>query len=674
LTLARPILAPLAMSILFRTAGLVAGIALLAVAGWAVLGAEEPPASGPGAAVPNPAEFGVGPIVITLVVLSLVKGLARYLEQYCGHYVAFRVLARLRLYFYDRLAPQAPAAVEGSDTGDLLSRVTKDVDRVEVFFAHTIGPAVTAVVVPVGTVVFAAVVLGPAPAAVLAVGLAVVGLATPAIGRAASARGAAELRQARGQLAGHVRDSVQGVREVLAFGAEGRRLTELEQAGQGLAEGLEAIGRANALRRGANLVAGAFTLIAQLLVVTGGEFSAAQTGLALGLTVAAFAPVLAVEDFAADLQQAYASARRIFAVTDAVPLVSDPPPAHGQDGSPRSVVNSHAPTVLTQGSGTLTSGNAEGTGANASTGAATSASAGGDDRAPSATAPGASPASSPSLVPDGGAAGGRPLGRSRTARALSGRQGEPMARLSAPEVRFDRVAFRYPGAARNSPALIDVSLTAEAGQVTAIVGASGSGKSTLAALLTRSWDPDQGAIYLGGKPLPQYSLDQLRAEVAVSAQRPYLFNMSIEDNLRLGRPGATEGELERAASAANFDAVVVEREAGWQAPVGEMGELLSGGQRQRLALARTVLRDPSVLVLDEATSQLDHQAEAEVLRRLGEAWSGKTVIVIAHRLSTVKDADRVYVMDAGRIVQRGVYASLAAVDGPFADLLAREEH
>jgi thiol reductant ABC exporter CydC subunit len=579
LALARPIAAPLAMSVLFRTAGLVSGIALLGLAGWAVAGA---------AATPD--DFETGPVILTLVALSLVKGLARYLEQYCGHYVAFRVLARLRLYFYDRLAPQAPAAVEGRDTGDLLSRVTKDVDRVEVFFAHTIAPAVTAVIVPLATVVWAAVALGPAAAAPLAAGLAFVGLVTPAIGRRVSAEAAAELRVARGHLAGHVRDSVQGVREVLAFGYERRRLVELAATGQGVAAGLAAIGRVAAARRGLNALAISLTLIAELAWAAAAQFAPGQTGLAIGLALAAFAPVTAVEDFAADLAQAYASARRVFAVTDAAPLVADRP------------------------------------------------------------APSPAPPPTPPPADHG-----------------------PRARLDAPEVRVEAVSFRYPAAARNSPALTDVSLTAAAGQVTALVGASGSGKSTLAALLTRSFDPDAGAIYLDGMPIRDLPLDQLRAEVAVAAQRPYLFNASIEDNLRLARPGATAGELDQAASAALLDEVIAERDAGWQSPVGELGELLSGGQRQRLALARTLLRDPSVLVLDEATSQLDHAAEAVVLERLREAWRGKTVIVIAHRLATVKDADRVYVMDGGRVVQCGRYAELAARPGQFADLLARED-
>ncbi|MDR1188104.1 MAG: hypothetical protein LBK95_11725, partial [Bifidobacteriaceae bacterium] len=324
LALAKPIIAPLGMSILFRTAALIAGIAMLALAGWAVTtGFVLTIDKGLADFVSEPA-IDPGPVLITLAVLALVKGLARYLEQYCGHYVAFRVLARIRLYFYDQLAPQAPAAVEGRDTGDLLSRVTKDVDRVEVFFAHTIAPAITALIVPVGTVAYAAVALGPAAASVLAVGLALVGLATPALGRKAAAQGAAQVRESRGLLAGHVRDSVQGVREVLAFDYQQRRLDELGTAARGLDAGLRALGESNAMRRGLNVVIIGLTVIAQLAATEAADLSMAQTGLALALTVAAFTPVLAVEDFAADLQQAYASARRIFEVTDAAPLVTDP--------------------------------------------------------------------------------------------------------------------------------------------------------------------------------------------------------------------------------------------------------------------------------------------------------------------------------------------------------------
>ncbi|MDR0366455.1 MAG: thiol reductant ABC exporter subunit CydC [Bifidobacteriaceae bacterium] len=568
--MAWPILPPLGLSIVFRIVGLLAGIALLGVAGWAVMGGYR--------------TVRLSTVVWILVGLSLVKGLARYLEQYCGHYVAFRALARLRLYFYDRLAPQAPAALEGRDTGDLLSRVTKDVDRVEVFFAHTIAPAVTAVIVPAATLTYVGVALTPWAVGPLAAGLLIVGLVSPMLRRRASARAAQQLRQARGQIAAHVRDSVQGVREVLSFDYQDRRLAELDQLGQPLGQALRTLGNATALRRGVNVAVMSLTVAAELFVLVTALDAPALIGLGLGITVAAFAPVIAVEDFAADLQQAYASARRLFEVTDAAPLVADAAPA--------------AP--------------------------------------------------------------------------LTPAEEAPRSVLTAPEVRLENVTFYYPGAHRTSPALDSVTLTAASGQVTAIVGASGSGKSTLAALLTRSWDPDSGRIWLDGQPLEDYPLAQLRSEVGVAGQRPYLFNTTIKHNLLMARPDATTTELEEAASTAYLRPVVEDRAEGWDAPVGEMAEKLSGGERQRLALARTLLAGPSVLVVDEATSQLDAASEAQVLAGLDQARAGRTVLVIAHRLATVKGADRIYVMDAGRVVQQGVYAELAITEGPFRDLLARE--
>ncbi|MDR2253673.1 MAG: ABC transporter ATP-binding protein/permease [Bifidobacteriaceae bacterium] len=645
LSLARPILKPLGLSILFRIIGLATGIALLGLAGWAVLGAQEAQAAwlAGGLATPRPTTLApTSQIIWALVALALVKGLARYLEQYCGHYVAFRALAQLRLYFYDKLAPQAPAAVEGRDTGDLLARVTKDVDRVEVFFAHTLAPAVTAVIVPLATVIYVGTAVSPWAVAPLTAGLALVGLVTPALRRASSAKASLQIRAARGALASHARDSVQGVREVLAFDYQERRLASLDQLGRPLSRALRSLGDTIALRRGLNVAIIAATAVAELIVLAAAGVSPAALGLGLGITVSAFAPVIAVEDFAADLQQAYASARRVFEVTDTPPLVPDraaAPPPHDPDrpspparpapvGAPSQEQEDRAGPVL--GGGPLVSEGRAG-------------------------------AAGPVL------GGGDPLvseGRAGAARSASGD--------GAPEVRFEGVTFRYPGAARGAAALTAVSLTAAAGRVTAIVGASGSGKSTLAALLTRSWDPDEGAITLDGRRLDAWPLARLRSLVAVAPQRPYLFNQSIRENLLLARPGASEADLAWAAHAAHLDAVIASKEAGWDAPVGELGELLSGGERQRLALARTLLRRPAVLVVDEATSQLDQEAEAEVLAGLRRAAEGRTVLVIAHRLATVRDADAVHVMDAGRVVQSGTYADLAGRPGPFADLLARE--
>jgi ABC-type multidrug transport system fused ATPase/permease subunit len=629
LTLARPVLPPLGLSITFRMIGLATGIALLGLAGWAVLGGARLGGAQTAAidGLADPSTLSDGPpltaVLFVLVGLALVKGLARYLEQYCGHYVAFRALAQLRLYFYDRLAPQAPAAVEGRDTGDLLSRVTKDVDRVEVFFAHTIAPAVTGMIVPLVTLVYLGLAVTPLAVVPLAAGLMLVGVVSIGLSRAKAARSATMVRASRGQLASHVRDSVQGVREVLAFNYQQRRLDQLGDLARPLAQGLKGLGETVALRRGVNLSLVCLTLLAQFIVLVAAGVSPDILGLGLGITAGAFAPVLAVEDFSADLHQAYASARRIFEVTDAVPLVPDRALATPPDGPPAQPPVETNATQRTASPGPTT------------------------DRARV-------------LEPSGGAASGK-----------SGPKLNQSGRW-APEVRFEDVSFSYPGARGGPAALHGVSLTAPSGQVTAIVGASGGGKSTLAALLTRSWDPEAGRITLDGRDIKTWTLEELRDSVAVSSQRPYLFNLSLRQNLLLARPNATATELTRAAQAAQLDAVIASKQAGWDAPAGEMGELLSGGERQRLALARTLLRRPAVLVADEATSQLDSVTETGVLAGIMRASQGCTVLLIAHRLSTVRQADSVYVLDGGQVVQHGGYSELASRPGPFADLLARE--
>jgi thiol reductant ABC exporter CydC subunit len=625
LRLARPVLPPLALSVACRALQLACGIGILGVAGWAVGRA------GAHALTPGVPGVAIASVVWALVALSLAKGLLRYGEQFCGHLVAFKALARLRVYFYDALEPQAPAAVEGRSTGDLLSRVTKDVDRVEVFFAHTLAPAVTAVLVPAATVVWFALVIGPVAAAGLAAGLILAGLVVPALGRTASAEAAAAVRLGRGDVSQHVTDSVQGVREVLAFGHEARRLDDLDRRTAPIGAGLVTLGRWIAVRRGLNALVAALTLIAEVALLTRHGLDLPRLGLGLGVTVAAFPPVLAVEDFAADLQQAYASARRLFEITDAAPLVPDAAPTEaGADGGAGAepagpVMSETVPTGRTS-------------------------------RAPSAT--------------QSSAATGEPV----VARPPEGFRRR--AQLTAPDVEFRDVTFTYPaaggGKARTVPALTDVSFTARGGEVTAIVGASGSGKSTVASLLARVWDPDAGSILLGGRDVRTYPLAQLRAEVAITPQRPYLFNDTLAANLRLVRPDADDAALASVLDAAGLTDWVAAEPDGVTAQVGEMGERLSGGQRQRVALARTLLAEPSVIVLDEATSQLDAETEARVLAAVAEWAEGRTVIMIAHRLATVAGADHIVVLDSGRVVQQGTYETLSARPGPFRDLQTRE--
>ena len=570
LSITRRILPPLAASIAARIVFLMIGIALFALGGWAVAGL----ASGKSA-------WSIALVIVCAIGLSLLKGLARYLEQFAGHFVAFHSLAMLRNYFYDQLEPQAPAGTDRLDSGDIMNRVTKDIDRVEVFFAHTLAPVTTAIIVPILSVVWMGSAVSWTLAAVLAPFLLIVGAVIPFLGSGSTARAARELREARGAIAAHVTDSVQGVREVLAFGAQERREAEMSAIEKRISSGLGTQGRWIALRRGLNQAAVALGVVTVAMVagsnVLAETLTLPQAGLALGIAMGSFGPVLAVEEFAADLDQAFASAARVFAITDRAPVVADPAD----------------PKPLTPG-----------------------------------------------------------------------------------DIEFTDVTFAYPtdeDAPAPAPTVLGgVSIHIPAGKRTAIVGASGSGKSTLASLLTRTWDPASGTVTIGGTNVADASLRDLRATVASAPQRPYLFNDTLRANLLLAAPDATDKDLESALEAVDLTDWLATEKDGLDTVVGDMGERLSGGQRQRLALARALLRDAPIYVFDEATSQVDPATEGRVRDGIARVAKGRTIVEIAHRISAVRDADQIIVMDAGRVVETGTYAELHARGGALAALEARE--
>ncbi|MDF1600792.1 ABC transporter ATP-binding protein [Mesorhizobium sp. YIM 152430] len=222
---------------------------------------------------------------------------------------------------------------------------------------------------------------------------------------------------------------------------------------------------------------------------------------------------------------------------------------------------------------------------------------------------------------------------------------------------FRGVCFSYGSDKR---VLDDVSFEAEPGGVTAIVGSSGAGKSTLVALVQRFYDVDSGRIEIDGQDIADVTKSSLRARIAYVSQHPYLFEGTIRDNIRYGRPDASDEEIETAARLANADDFIRESAFGYEALVGENGITLSGGQRQRLSIARAIVRNAPILLLDEATSALDNESEARVQDALDTVMKGRTTIVIAHRLSTVVNADKIVVMEEGRVVEQGTHRALIA--------------
>ena len=520
-------------------------------------------------------------LLILLAVLTPLAALFVWTESWVAHDLAYRLLAEMRVDVYRKLDPLAPAYMTRRRSGDLVSIVGGDVETVEFFFAHTITPAFTAVVVPAVVVAVLAVIAWPMAIAVAPFLVAVA--LSPFFAQRRSERLGEELREQLGDVHAHMVDSIQGMREIVAFGQGRSRTGEMvanswrfahfqlrflkERAFQiGFIEAMTALG-------------GLVVLTVGVWLLTSDVISRPELILAVVLSVAAFAPVSDIARTMKQLMETLAASRRLFAIHD------EPVPVVDGSGAP----------------------------------------------------------------------------------AVSDRQN---GHQPAPSVVFDSVAFEYgPG---EPQALGGVSFEVEPGHTVALVGRSGAGKTTCANLAMRFWDPSSGSVQLDGHDIREYKLDDLRQNIALVSQDTYLFNASIRENILLGKPDATQDELEEAATLANCHDFISTFPEGYDTKVGERGMQLSGGQRQRVAIARALLKNAPVLILDEATSHLDALSESQLRHALENLMQGRTTIVIAHRLSTIRDADRIVVLDDGGAIEQGSHQELLEHNGLYAQLVGAQ--
>ncbi len=539
------------------------------------------------------AASALGPLLVLLSIpiylvraMGIVRALSRYAERLVSHNATFRLLARLRIWAYSRIEPQAPAHLLTHRSGDMLARLVADIEELQNFYLRVVSPMIVALVISLFTFgIFSIFSMGLAWVALAF--LAAAGLGVPILTLALSRGLGKQQVKARAELNTQVVDGLQGIQDVLAFGRSHAQVESVTACDRTLGQVQRRMARITGLQTALgdllmNTAMWVLIILAIPLVATQ-YIDGVYLGVIGLLILASFEAVQPLASAFQGLGHSLAAAERVFAVTDALPPV----------------IESAAPHPIPPVPGPL-------------------------DKAGSLDKSGS-------------------------------------YRLS-----FEHIHFTYHIGERD--VLSDISFDLRPGSRVAIAGPSGGGKSTLVRLALRFWDPSCGVIRLSGQDIRGYSLRDLRDLIGVVAQDTYIFNDTLRANLLLARPGASEAEIEAAVEQAQLTEFVRQLPLGLKTWVGEQGLQLSGGERQRLAIARAFLKNAPILILDEATANLDPLTEGALLDALYELTRGRATLQITHRLLAMERMDEILVLDHGCIVERGTHDRLLAMEGLYRQL------
>ncbi|MGO8947504.1 MAG: thiol reductant ABC exporter subunit CydC [Ktedonobacterales bacterium] len=539
-----------AISILLGFATIGASVGLMAMSAYLISRAAQ---------VSSVADLSVAIAAVQLFAIS--RAALRYMERYVTHATTFRILARLRAWVYACLEPLAPARLSERRSGDVLTRLTADIDTLEHFYARSVvPPAVGALVTAMSCVILGLFNLWLGLALLLF--LVLTGVALPLLVQRLGQAPAAELVATRAELNATLVDEIQGIADLMAFSQESRhrkRVLALNRQLNHIQERMAVIrGMGTALGTLFAGLAGLTVLCLAIPLVSEGRISGVFLALLPLTAIASFEAVQPLPTAWQNLEASGSAARRLFELIDLEP---------GQTGAPLPLPDS-----------------------------------------------------------------------------------APRPQLSSADCSLVVQHLRFAYADGEAPVLCDVSFTVPDHGRQVIVGPSGAGKSTLVSILLRFWEYQAGSIKLGGRELRDYHPDDVRALISIVAQDTYLFSGTLRDNLLLASPEAGDDQIIAACRRAELHGFIQSLPRGYDTWIGENGFLLSGGERQRLAIARAILKDAPILLLDEATAHLDSVTEAAVWRALMQLMDGRTTLVFAHRIPGLLPADKVLTLDQGRMV------------------------